>query len=61
MMGEMEFIKQGVALTIKQDGEVVLSDAIECDKCEKLSNGLDGKGYRDVAGELILWLCVECK
>ena len=60
-MGEMTFIKDGIATTIHRDGEVSRSAAIQCDSCFKWSDGLGALAIRDVDREILLWLCSECR
>ena len=60
-MGEMIFIKDGIATTIHRDGEVSRSAAIQCDSCFKWSDGLGALAIRDVNREILLWLCSECR
>lgn len=60
-MGKLTFIKDGVATTIGVDGEVSKSTAIQCDSCYQWSDGLGGRAYNDIAGDVLLWLCLECR
>jgi len=60
-MGEMTFIKAGVATTIHLDGEVTRTNAVQCDYCDKYSDGAGGLAIRDVDSAVVLWLCKECR
>jgi hypothetical protein len=60
-MGELTFIKNGVATTIHDDGEMTVVAAKQCDECAQWHTALGGFSYRDVAGEVVLWLCAQCR
>ncbi len=32
-----------------------------CDQCKSWQTGLGGFNVRDVAGEVVMWLCAECR
>ena len=59
-MGEMTFIKNGVATTIHDNGDVSSAPAERCDKCNELKSGDFGFKVIDISGTVILWLCKEC-
>ena len=46
-MGEMTFIKQGIATTIHDNGDVTSSIAVECDGCNKLQRQDGGHSITD--------------
>ncbi len=60
-MGDLEIIKDGFATTIKANGDVSTSVAVQCDGCFNWSNGLGGLDIRDIGREVVLWLCAECR
>lgn len=60
-MGEMTFIKQGIATTIHDNGDVTSSLAVECDGCNKLQRQEGGLSITDTGKEVVLWLCSECR
>lgn len=60
-MGEMTFIKNGVATTIHENGDVSSSPAERCDGCHELKMGDFGFSVRDVSGMVVLWLCEDCR
>lgn len=60
-MGELTFIKDGLATTIHDDGEMTVVNAKQCDSCYKWDTALGGFSYRDVSGEVVLWLCAQCR
>ena len=60
-MGEMTFIKQGIATTIKANGDITSSIATQCDSCFKWSDPIGGLAIADTGNEVVLWLCKECR
>ena len=60
-MGELTFIKNGLATTIHDDGEMTVVKAQQCDECGNWDTALGGLSVRDVAGEVVLWLCSRCR
>ncbi len=60
-MGEMTFIKQGIATTIHDNGDVTSQVAVRCDGCEKETNPDNGLTVTNSGGEVVLWLCEVCK
>ena len=60
-MGELTFIREGIATTIHDNGEVTVLAAKQCDQCFEMRTELGGFSYRDVAGEVVLWLCALCR
>lgn len=60
-MGELTFIRDGIATTIHDDGETTVVKAQQCDECGEWHTALGGFSYRDVAGEVVLWLCAQCR
>lgn len=60
-MGEMIFIKNGVATTIHDNGDISSSPAERCDGCHELKMGDFGFSVRDVSGMVVLWLCEDCR
>ena len=60
-MGELTFIRDGVSTTIHDNGDVTVLKATLCDKCEKWITPLGGLPVRDHTGEVVMWLCAECR
>lgn len=60
-MGEMTFIKAGIATTIHENGDITSSVAERCDGCHELRTPDNGLTIRDAGGEVVLWLCEECR
>jgi hypothetical protein len=60
-MGELTFIKDGYATTIHDDGNITVVAAQYCDQCKSWQTGLGGFNVRDVAGEVVMWLCADCR
>jgi hypothetical protein len=60
-MGEMTFIKAGIATTIHDNGDVSSRVAITCDGCHTERNPDNGLTIRDTGNEVIMWLCEACK
>lgn len=60
-MGEMTFIKNGVATTIHDNGDISSSPAERCDGCDQLKVSEFGFGVLDISGATILWLCEDCR
>jgi hypothetical protein len=60
-MGEMTFIKAGIATTIHDNGDVTSRVTVICDGCHKESSPDNGRTVVDTGGEVLLWLCEACK
>jgi hypothetical protein len=60
-MGDLNFIKDGVSTTIHENGDVTILKVILCDECEKYVSPLGGWFVRDHTGEVVMWLCAECR
>jgi len=60
-MGELTFIKDGVSTTIHDNGEVTVLNVVLCDECEKWVSPVGGWPVRDHTGEVVMWLCAECR
>jgi hypothetical protein len=60
-MGELTFIKDGVATTIHDNGDMTVVNAKRCDQCDQWQTALGGFSYRDVSGEVVIWLCAQCR
>ena len=60
-MSELTFIRDGVATTIHDNGEITVVAAQQCDECNKWHTTLGGFNVRDVSGEVVLWLCAQCR
>ena len=60
-MGEITFIKDGLATTIHDNGDMTVIKAQQCDECKKWDTALGGFSYRDVGGEIVIWLCAQCR
>ena len=61
IMGDLIFIKDGYATTIHQDGDITITKSDKCDVCLKETSVLGGRSVRDLAGEIIQWMCAECR
>ena len=62
VMGEITFIKNGLATTIHENGSktsMPIADIL-CDGCNQYQLPEGGRAYRE-HGETVLWLCVYCK
>jgi hypothetical protein len=60
-MGEMTFIKHGIATTIHDNGDVSSAPAELCDGCNELKSGDFGFKVIDISGIVVLWLCKKCR
>ena len=60
-MGELTFIRDGVATTIHDNGDTTTVNAKQCDQCFQWHTALGGLSVRDVAGEVVIWLCAGCR
>jgi hypothetical protein len=60
-MGELTFIKDGLATTIHDNGDMTVVAAKQCDECFTWQTELGGFNVRDVSGEVVLWLCAQCR
>ena len=62
VMGEITYIKDGLATTTHLDGSTSFKATGEvlCDGCNKYQFPEGGIAYRE-HGETVLWLCVYCK
>ena len=58
-MGEMMFIKNGLATTIGIDGEIDVTEADQCDLCFKWDTS--GVFVRDSSGLAMIWVCLDCR
>jgi len=61
LMGDLIFIKDGYATTIHADGAVTITQSDTCDVCLKKVSVEGGRTVRDSAGEIIQWMCAECR
>ena len=61
IMGELTFITNGLATTIHDDGEMTVVAAKQCEECGTWQTALGGFSYRDVSGEIVIWLCAQCR
>jgi hypothetical protein len=61
IMGDLIFIKDGYATTIHADGAVTITQSDTCDVCLKKVSVVGGRTVRDSAGEIIQWMCAECR
>jgi hypothetical protein len=61
IMGDLIFIKDGYATTIHADGTVTITQSDTCDVCLKKVSVVGGRTVRDLAGEIIQWMCAECR
>jgi hypothetical protein len=60
-MGDLIFIKDGYATTIHADGAITITQSDTCDVCLKKVSVVGGRTVRDLAGEIIQWMCAECR
>ena len=60
-MGELTFIRDGLATTIHDNGDMTTVTAKQCDQCFQWHTVLGGFSVRDVAGEIVMWLCSKCR
>ena len=60
-MGELTFIRDGVSTTFHENGDITSFQVILCDKCEKWVSPVGGWPVRDHTGEVVMWLCAECR
>lgn len=60
-MGDMTFIKHGIATTIRENGDVSSAPAELCDGCNELKSGDFGFKVIDISGIVVLWLCKQCR
>lgn len=60
-MGELTFIKDGLSTTIHDNGDITILKATLCDECKKWTTPLGGFSVRDQSGEVVMWLCAECR
>lgn len=58
-MGEMIFIKNGLATTIGVDGQMDVVPADQCDICGKWD--VSGAFTRDHTGLALIWACLDCR
>ncbi len=61
LMGDLIFIKDGYATTIHADGAITITQSDTCDVCLKKVSVVGGRTVRDSAGEVIQWMCSECR
>jgi hypothetical protein len=60
-MGELTFIKGGLATTIHDDGSTTVTQLDKCDYCGEWVSKEGGLTIRDVGLEVVTWLCAECR
>ncbi len=60
-MGELTFIKDGYATTIHDNGDITVVQAYQCDQCNKWDSSSRGFDVRDISGEVVMWLCAQCR
>ena len=60
-MGELTFIKDGYATTIHDNGDVTVTALDKCDQCGQWASQTEGLQVRDVAQEIVIWLCAQCR
>jgi len=60
-MGELTFIKGGLATTIHDDGSTSVTELDKCDYCGEWTTKLGGLTIRDVGLEVVTWLCAKCR
>jgi hypothetical protein len=60
-MGELTFIKGGLATTIHDDGSTSTTPVDKCDYCGEWVSQLGGLTIRDIGLEVVTWLCAQCR
>jgi hypothetical protein len=60
-MGEITYIKNGIALTVHDDGSTSATPVDKCDYCGEWVSQTGGLTIRDVGLEVVTWLCAECR
>ena len=60
-MGELTFIKNGLATTIHDDGSKTVVPMDQCDQCNEWVTRDGGLSIRDVGQEIVIWLCAQCR
>jgi hypothetical protein len=60
-VGEITFIKNGLATTIHDDGSTTSLPMDQCDQCGEWVNPDGGLKIRDVGQEVVIWLCAQCR
>jgi hypothetical protein len=60
-MGEITYIKDGIATTIHDDGSTSSRPMDQCDSCGEWVSTYGGFNVRDVAREVVIWLCAACR
>jgi hypothetical protein len=64
-MGEISYSRLGsnIVTTIHDDGSTTSLPDIEqfCDCCELKRLSLGGFAVKDVGGEVVMWLCSQCR
>jgi hypothetical protein len=60
-VGEITYIKDGIALTIHDNGETSATPVDKCDYCGEWVSQTGGLTIRDVGLEVVTWLCAECR
>jgi hypothetical protein len=60
-MGEITYIKNGLATTVHDDGSTSVRPMDKCDQCGEWVNSYGGLKIRDVGQEVVIWLCAECR
>lgn len=61
MSGDFVMIKNGIAITIDDDGNTSISKADTCDICFKAVSVLGSRTVRDHTGEAIQFQCASCR
>lgn len=60
-MGEITYIKDRIAVTIHDDGSTSSYLVDKCDTCNEWVSTSGGFSVRDHAGEVLTWLCIQCR
>lgn len=61
IMGEMIIIKDGIALTLHDDGSTSATKVDKCDYCNEWTSTVNGFSVVAIGGEVLTWLCAKCR
>jgi len=60
-MGYVEIIKDGVMAEIGKGAHWRVQAVEMCDDCNEFKASTGGKAIRDDGGEIVLWICADCR
>ncbi len=60
-MGEITYIKHGIATTIHTDGSISKEITELCDSCNEYMPRLGGLAVTVVGGDEVMWQCSRCR